>query len=85
MRRYTVQFENAKASIGSKTSEVSYHNSIVSKDAIVRESFLGANIYESGQRSLQSTLDVHSTIIEESIQAAVRHRMQQERQGRQPR
>jgi len=85
MRRHTVQSKNVKATMSSKTSEVSYHNSITSKDAIVGESFLGANINENDQRSLQSTLDVHSIIIEESIQAAVRHRMQQEPQGRQPR
>jgi hypothetical protein len=84
MRRHTVQSKNVKASMSSKTSEVFYHNSIMSKEAIVGESFLGANINGNGQRSLQSTMDVHSTIIEESIQAAVRHRMQQELQGQQP-
>jgi hypothetical protein len=48
----------------------------------IRETFLGATNNESGLRSQENALDAHFRIIEESVQAAVLNRTQQEQQRR---
>lgn len=62
-------------------SEGSDHKSTKPKESIIGNSFLGYSTKESGLRSVESILDVHTKIIEKSIQAAVEYRMQQEQQG----
>lgn len=56
-------------------AKMSYHN-------VLGESVLGVKLNGRDQESMGSTLDVHWRIIEETIQAAVKYRMQRDQQIR---
>lgn len=82
LRRQTIQSRSIQESMAAKALAVPHHVSTMSNDRVAGETFGDVTIKEKELGSQESTLEVHSRIIEDSIHAAVLKRLQQEQQRR---